>query len=161
MLARGLLSFHPACPELGRRAHLPDSPEDSANSNYSRTYKPFPCKSNYSHTYATPGGGGCLPFATSWKGNASLPPACPERSRRVTSPQVLSLRLLRKNRGVGPSGHTNCTQAHRLCSNSLPPVTSHRSPVTRHWSLATLRHQSPVTNHQSLFTGHWPLVASH
>jgi hypothetical protein len=53
MFARGF--FSPSTP------HPPATAQDSANSNYSRTYAPFNRNPNHSRTYAHPPGGGELP----------------------------------------------------------------------------------------------------
>jgi hypothetical protein len=127
MFAREFLSSH--------RAALSASLKNFANSNYSRTYEAYSCKSNYSRTYATPGGGG-------------IP--CSQSEVTNHAPQVLSLRLFRKNRGarglVIPIAQRNIGVA--------PPLFG--SPNTGHAPFP-----APVTGHQSLFTGRRPLVAGH
>src|SRR6266436_318225 len=125
MFARALLSFHPA--------PLSDIPQNFAKSNYSRTYEPFPLKSNYSRTYATPGVGVSLLHQSEIIYHA---------------PQVLSLRLLRKNRGMG--GLVIPISANRFDSSVLSPVTNHHSPVT---SFLTLPRATVACVISNLFRG--------
>jgi hypothetical protein len=68
----------------------------------------------------------------------------------LTFPQVLSLRLLRNNRGVGMPGHTNYTQPCQPCWGALPQVTTHHSPVTYLLPVLQWPASVPISSGESL-----------
>jgi len=67
MFARGTLPLNPACPEQSRRAPLSPSNQNSL-SPIIPALAHVPANSNYSRTYATPGGGGV------WSDQSHNPP---------------------------------------------------------------------------------------
>ena len=144
MFARGFLFLH--------RAALSASLQNFANSNHSRTYatpgwgylafsnRPSQINRNASHTHNFFLSGICIPC-----------------------PQVLSLRLLRKNRGLGASGHTNSPTRSNSSPRSMlarhespvagyfrPPVTIHQSPLLSLFSVLQWRASVPISSGESL-----------
>src|SRR5882762_4961687 len=139
MFARGVLSLHTACPELGRRAPLSVPKTPTSKSRVSITSKLIETKRlqvlHSGHLRKT-GGWGCYQFCQRLFRSPSFPRSFPPISTlaslffnhlRTLSFSVSHLypippapsALFSKKRGVYPSGHTNAPDDPRLPLRNL------------------------------------------
>ena len=150
--ARGLLYFHPACPERSRWAQCLASRGFSLNSIIPTHPR---CQGEGGYT-----GFFVRPIRRALSTETPLSPRFPFIHLRTLSFSVSHLSpvspalsaLFPKKQGVLLSGHTNCSRADRTCKTRPPRKAA---------ATGELFHESPDTDHESLFTGRWPLVAGH